>query len=205
MRLPQRRPNRKHHPFPEFEPHFLACRQTLQSLPPPLLASVPGKRKNSVGGEERPHPLFIKRKLYGTRSRKFPEPCLMSTRAMPCDEHSEGNFFYTRKFVLIGNRTSDLSSRGANGLGSPLGRPTLGSVPGKRARATEKIIFIIRITLHEPDRLVPAASRRDPYTYAADGGACPSSKSSSSQEAHCVHWSEPQSLLLLPSNQSLGA
>jgi hypothetical protein len=62
--------------------------------------------------------------------------------------------------------------------------------------ATEKIIFIIRITLHEPGRRVPAAPRRDSYTYTADGRACPSSKSSSSQEAHRVHWSEPRSLLL---------
>ena len=33
--------------------------------------------------------------------------------------------------------------------------------------ATKKIIFLIRITLHEPGHRVPAAPRRDSYTYTA--------------------------------------
>ena len=58
-------------------------------------------KKNWVGGEERSHRHFIKRKSY-------PESWAMPTRDMPCSEHNEGDFLPTRKFVLAGNRTSDL-------------------------------------------------------------------------------------------------
>jgi len=88
--------NRKPHPFPEFEPHFLARRRTLQSPATPLLASLPGKHARATASTHDTHTYII--------------------------------------YIIY---------------------------------ATKKIIFLIRITLHEPGHRVPAAPRRDSYTYTA--------------------------------------
>ena len=120
--------NRKPHPFPEFEPHFLARRQTLQSPATPLLASLPGKHARATASTHDTHTYYI----YYICNKKDHLP------------HPDN-----------ATRTWPSCSGGA------------------------------------PSRFI--------HVHGPDGGACPSSKSSSSQEPHCrcVHWSEPQSLLLL--------
>jgi len=75
--------------------------------------SIQSDKKKRGRRVKRPPPYFIKRKrprlLRPWKNPRTPEPWPMPTRAMPCSEHSEGDFFTPAlpagKSVPMGDRT----------------------------------------------------------------------------------------------------